>query len=334
METRNDGRFITLDETCDFLRAHDNYLILTHANPDGDTLGSAFGLSMLLERMGKRASVLCPDEIPEKFHYFTELANQRATRIQNTVIAVDVADRKLLGSLEEKYGDSVALCIDHHRSNTRYAAATYLDSDAAANCECIYALALALGLAVDSAVALALYTGISTDTGCFRFSNTTAKTLRIAADLMERRIDAAEINRIMFETKSRIRVELERLALDGMEFHFDGRCAVVAVTRKMIEATGCREDDLEGITSLSRCIEGVVVGVTLREKKGGGFKVSVRSYPPVDASEICSRLGGGGHLRAAGCQFDAGVPCEEAKKQILEQVKTALEESCAGTVTD
>lgn len=334
METMNNGRLITLAETCDFLREHDNYLILTHANPDGDTLGSAYGLSMLLEQLGKRATVLCPDEVPEKYHYFTDLVGQRAPRMNNTVIAVDVADTALLGRLEEKYKGQIELCIDHHCSNTLYAAATYLDSDAAANCECIYSLAVAFHIEVGHSMALALYTGISTDTGCFRFSNTTAKTLRIAADLMECGIDTAEINRVMFETKSRVRVELERIALDGMEYHFDGRCAILTITREMIECTGCREDDLEGITALSRSIEGVIVGVTLREKTDGSFKASVRTYPPVDASEICKRLGGGGHLRAAGCQFDSGMTPAQVRDQILEQVKIALEENGAGTVTD
>ena len=334
METTK-GNFITLSEAAEFLKAKDNFVILTHQNPDGDTLGSGFGLAMLLDKMGKKATVICPDEFPEKYSYFTSLAPQNADFNQKTtVVAVDVADSKLLGKLEAEYASRVELCIDHHVSNIGYAAATYLDSDAAANCECIYDLAKALSVEIDKNLALALYTGISTDTGCFRFSNTTAKTHRIGADLIELGIDTAEINRIMFETKSRIRVELERMALEAMEFYFEDKCAVITVTREMYEKTGCKDEDLEGITSISRSIEGVMVGVTLRERLEGGFKISVRTYPPIDASEICKRVGGGGHIRAAGCQLSAEFTAEQARAEILKSVKAVMEENLAGTVTD
>lgn len=329
------NRFISVTEAADFLKQRDNFVILTHQNPDGDTLGSGFGLAMLLEKLGKKSTVICSDEIPGKYSYFTKFAPQNADfNGELTVVAVDVADVKLLGRLEADYANRVELCIDHHISNIGYAAATYLDSDAAANCECIFDLAKILSVEIDENMALALYTGISTDTGCFRFSNTTSKTLRIGADLMELGIDTAEINRIMFETKSRIRVELERMALEAMEFHFDDKCAIITVTREMYEKTGCKDEDLEGITSISRSIEGVIVGVTLREREEGGFKISVRTYPPVDASEICKRVGGGGHIRAAGCQLGAEYTVEQAKAEMLKHVKAVMEENFAGTVTD
>ena len=329
------GRFINLSETAEFLSGKDNFLILTHQNPDGDTLGSGFGLAMILDKLGKKSTVICSDEIPKKYEYFTSLAPQNADFEKDlTIISVDVADTKLLGDLEEKYAKRIELCIDHHVSNVGYAKATYLDGGAAANCECIYELAKALSVEIDTDMALALYTGISTDTGCFRFSNTTAKIHRIGADLIELGIDSAEINRIMFETKSRIRVELERMALDAMQFHFDDRCAVIVITREMYEKTGCKDEDLEGITAIPRSIEGVIVGVTLREREQGGFKISVRTYPPVDAAEICKRVGGGGHIRAAGCQLGAEFSTEDAVNEMLKQVKAVMEESFAGTVTD
>ncbi len=336
MEKKAKKGFISLKDAAAFLSEKNDFIILTHQNPDGDTLGSGFGLAMLLDRLGKRSTVICSDEIPQKYSYFTSLAPQNAdTQSENkTVVAVDVADLKLLGKLEEVYKDQIELCIDHHISNNGYAKQTYLDSSAAANCECIYDLAKELSVEVDKSIALALYTGISTDTGCFRFSNTTSKTLRIGADLMEKEIDTAEINRIMFETKSRIRLELERMALEKMEFHFNDKCAIITVTREMYEKTGCKDEDLEGITALSRSIEGVIVGITLRQKESGEFKISVRTYAPIDASKICKRLGGGGHIRAAGCQLGSKYTVEDAKKEILCHVKTVLEEDGARTVTD
>lgn len=331
----NENRFITLSEAVDFLKDKDNFVILTHQNPDGDTLGSGFGLAMVLNKLGKKSTVICSDEIPEKYSYFTKFAPQNADFHKDlTVVAVDVADVKLLGKLEKEYATKVELCIDHHVSNIGYAKKTYLDSSAAANCECIFDLAKAMAVEVDENLALALYTGISTDTGCFRFSNTTAKTHRIGADLIELGIDTAEINRIMFETKSRLRIELERMALEAMEFHFNDTCAIITVTREMYEKTGCKDEDLEGITSISRSVEGVMVGVTLREREEGGFKISVRTYPPIDASEICKRVGGGGHIRAAGCQLGAEFTAAEARAEMLKHVKAVMEENLAGSVTD
>ena len=327
---KKDIRFCSLTEVCEFFKKHDNYLILTHASPDGDTLGSAFSLLIILQRLGKKASVICPDEIPKKYGYFTDKCQNTAEDEEYTVVAVDVADNKLLGSLKEKYGERVELSIDHHRSNTGFAKQTYLDSDAGANCECIYEIARELSIEIDELMALCLYTGISTDTGCFRFSNTTAKTLRIGADLMEKNIDTAEINRIMFETKSKVRVLLEKAALDKMEFFFGGKCAIITVTSSMYKETGCKDEDLEGITAIPRSIEGVLAGVTLREKPEGGYKVSVRTYPPVDASKICGLLGGGGHIRAAGCQINGEHSLSEAKDKILSAVAAVMEEDCAG----
>jgi phosphoesterase RecJ-like protein len=326
-------QLLSLEQTANFLKENDNYLILTHASPDGDTLGSAHALLMILAKLGKSSTVVCPDEMPEKYSYFIKDCNYTAKE-KFTVIAVDVADSKLLGGLQKEYAEKIELCIDHHMSNTGYAKRTYLDSSAGANCECIFDIAQFLGVEIDKNIALALYTGISTDTGCFRFSNTTAKTLRIGAALMEVGIDTAEINRIMFETKSRLRLKLEKMALDNMEFYFGDSCAVITVTRQMYEATGCKDSDLEGITAIPRTIEGVLVGVTIREREDGSYKASVRTYPPIDASKICNLLGGGGHIRASGCQISNKYTIDEAKEKILSAIKAVLEEDGAGVIAD
>lgn len=316
---------VNLKEACSFLLEHDDYLILTHKNPDGDTLGCAYALCEALQSKGKKAGVACPDEIPEKYSYFIDGVSNNQSQEPGTVIAVDVADRKLLGKLYETYGDRVELSIDHHQTNTGFAKRTFVNPGAAACCENIYNIIRALGITLTDNMARALYTGISTDTGCFRFSNTTCDTHLIAAELMKYDINAGEINRIMFETKSRTRVELERIVLDNIEFYFNGLCSLIAVTRDIYKKTGCKDDDLEGITSLSRSIEGVVVGITLREREDGKFKASVRTYAPVDAAALCAKMGGGGHVRAAGCEIEGGLA--KAKKLIIKNVKQSLCES-------
>ena len=316
---------LSLDETCLFLKEHDDYLILTHRSPDGDTLGSAFSLCKGLVSMGKNAWVICPDEIPAKFGYF---AKQWGSEPQNpTVISVDVADLQLLGNLVDTYAGKIELAIDHHISNKRFAKRIYLDTKAAAACECIYEILLNLNVKIDKTIADGLFTGIATDTGCFKYSNTTPKTHIIAAKLMEYGIDAAGINKLMFDTKSRPRMEIERMALDSAEFFFNDKCCIMSATLSMRNKSGCSEDDLEGLSILSRSVEGVAIGVTMRETEPDVFKISLRTYDPYDASAICGMLGGGGHIAAAGCQVKGTL--QQAKQKILDAVKQHMEQTDA-----
>ena len=322
---------LTLRQTVKFLKKHDNFVILTHASPDGDTLGAAYALYYGLKETGKIASVICPDLIPKKYGYF--VSNTDHVEKENaTVISVDVADKKLLGSLQAEFGDKVVLSIDHHISNVGFAENLYLDADASATSEIIFEILTLMKVNINDTAAKALYTGIVTDTGCFKYANVTAKTHIIASKLYEYNIDAVEINRIMFDTKSKKLLELERMVLDTAEYHFDSRCIVLAVTEEMQTKTGCSGPDLEGIAVISRSVEGVKVGVTIKQTDTSEFKVSVRTYDPLDASVICKRLGGGGHKGAAGATL-SGV-LSEVKERILESVKISLEEAYAGTSPD
>ncbi len=317
-------RLLNLGQTARFLKKHDNYVILTHASPDGDTLGAAYALYYGLKEIGKEAEVLCPEVIPSKYDYFAR-ETDHISGDDITVVAVDVADKSLLGSLKEEFGNRVDLTIDHHISNTMYASNLYLDSDAAATCEIIYELLLKMRVDVNDITAKALYTGIATDTGCFKYSCVTAKTHLIAADLYEFELDAARINKLMFDTKSRKLVELEKMVLENAEYHFDGKCMILSVTADMQEKTGCSGTELEGIAVLSRSVEGVVAGVTLKQTGDNEFKASLRTYPPLNASAICKQLGGGGHNAAAGATVNGSL--EDVKEKVLTCVKEALEET-------
>ena len=321
-------RELNLNEVCEFLRTHDDYLLLCHATPDGDTLGSAFALALGLTAFGKKCMIKCADEIPDRYSYFTSHFENREIDYK-TVVAVDVADIVLLGGLAEEFIGKIDLCIDHHISNTRFADNLYLDSDAAANCECIYDIFHCMPLPFDSVSASAVYTGLSTDTGSFKYSNVTAKTHRIAADLYAFDFSPSEISRLMFDTKSRGRLELERMVLDSAHFHFGGKCMLLVATKEMKEKTGCNDTDLEGVAIISRSVEGVLAGVSIKEKDDGSYKISVRTYPPLNASEICKEMGGGGHKNAAGCSLSGNI--EDVKKQVLSVIGKALEENNAGS---
>lgn len=321
----NACRRLSLRQTARFLKKHDNYIILTHASPDGDTLGSAFALYYGLKETGKSAAVICPDIIPSKYGYFAHETDHVPDDGNATVIAVDVADKRLLGGLAEPFGDRVDLNIDHHISNTRYAKNLYLDDTAAATAESIFELLCVMRVNINNTAARALYTGLSTDTGCFKYGNVTAKTHMIAARLYEYDLDAAEINKIMFDTKSRRLLELERMVLDTAEYHFDNRCILLTVTAEMQKKTGCSGTELEGIAVISRSIEGVIAGVTIKQTDDAEYKVSLRTYPPLSAAEICKRLGGGGHYAAAGATVTGLI--DDVKQKVLQAVEECMRNS-------
>lgn len=299
----------------------DNVLLLTHRNPDGDALGSVFGLYLALKKMGRNVRVEI-DAAPSSLSFLVE--NEALTYFdEDYVVTVDVADVKLLPDDQyEKYASGVYLAIDHHESHKAYSEHLFLDSKAAATCEMICNMLLSDSADITEDIARCLYVGIATDTGCFRYSNVTTKTLLCAAALSERGVDMGEINRHIFETKSWGYIEFEKLAMNSLKTYFDGKCAVLIITREMYDAAGVTEGDTQAITALPRQIEGVLAGVVIKERAEGKFKISLRSNEPLWANEICQELGGGGHRYAAGCDVEGSAG--EVLSQILEVIGRAL----------
>ncbi len=297
--------------------------ILIHRAPDGDCIGAGLSLQAVLRQTGRKAKVLCADPIPERFHYLLpETEDEDFT--PEIIIAVDVADEKLFGALEETYGGKVQLCIDHHISNLLYAEQVLLEGEAAATCEILYKVYRAMGVTLTSQIAACLYTGIATDTGCFKFSNTTPETHIFTAELMREFPDIRYdlINRDMFTVKSRARLQAEMTMLRNMEYHLNDRCTIIWATLEICRANGVDEKDMEGLTSLGLQPEGVEVGITVREREPGIYKVSLRAADYVDVSAICKQFGGGGHIRAAGCQMKGTQ--EEIRSRLLSAVEQAL----------
>lgn len=306
---------IDVKECAKLLKEKDNILILTHAHPDGDTLGCGFGLGRALLKMGKNVRVINSDEIPKKYDYLHNDLEFEDFK-EDYVVAVDTATENLLGDLADVYGGKINLCIDHHGTNTNYAEKTLLIETAAA-CEIVYEVIRELGVQIDEKIASCLYTGITTDTGCFRYASSTPSTYRIAADLIEKGANNGLINRIMFETKTKTYVRLERLVMDGLKLFCDDQVAVIVVTQDMYKKSGSNEQETEALAPLTRQIEGVEVGVTIREKVDGTCKASLRTFDKVNAAEVAKFFGGGGHPQAAACRFDCGV--DEALERIVEK---------------
>lgn len=314
---------IDLNETARVLENGDNILLLCHAHPDGDTLGSACALARALAAKGKRVRIECSDKISKDFSFMFDGLDMPDFEPE-LIAAIDIADTKLLGKeLEGKYADKIDLCIDHHGSNIMYAKQIWLEADSASTAEMIYLLLEKAGYEITSEIASCLFTGVTTDTGCFRFSNTTVRTYEIAARLASLGADTHNIIQVFFETKTKTYAALERLALDGMRMYFSDRCALICVTQEMFRASGSDESETDRLANLPRQIEGVLVGVTMRELKDGGYKASVRTHGDIDASAICKRLGGGGHMGAAGCTVYGTK--QQAVNMLLKEVQAELD---------
>ncbi|MFA9380822.1 MAG: bifunctional oligoribonuclease/PAP phosphatase NrnA, partial [Acetanaerobacterium sp.] len=228
---------ISVKEICATLLERDNILIVTHQSPDGDTFGSGYALCFALRQLGKRARVVCSDEPPERYLFLLD-GYEEDDFEPELIVAVDLADGKLFGEKYAHLVKRVDICIDHHPSNTRYARRVLLRPKASATCEIMYDVIKKLGAAFDVQISTCIYTGIATDTGCFRFSNTTAKAHLIAARMMAAGVNTAQINRLMFETKSVSRIMIEQQVLESIEYYFDRRCALIFITRDMLATSG------------------------------------------------------------------------------------------------
>lgn len=319
-------RVKTLEKAVWLLLGAENVLILAHKAPDGDTMGSAFALARVLIKLGKTAQVICDDPFPPKYNYLFKGLRSDHCRTDNFIpefiVATDIASIELMGKSLAPFYDKIGLCIDHHPSNTGYADFTVVDPTAAATCEIVAEIIDLLDVEIDDDIANCIYTGLATDTGCFRFSNTTPKTLRTAAAMIEKGADSVKLNKLLFETKSRGRLEMERMALESLEYYFGGLIAMITLTRAMTKKAGIADSETEGIASIPARIEGVEVGITLKEKEDGFYKISLRTSGKFNASDICASLGGGGHAAAAGCRVEGDL--DEVKRKILKAVNDEM----------
>ena len=292
----------------------ENIILLPHDNIDGDSFCSCQAFKMMLESMGKKCSVVAEVPCIKKLEFLglSCTAFERGKHLgADLAIAVDCADEKRFGERSEIFnGAKKNAVLDHHKTNRGFGMVNVINPDAAAACEIVFELYKEWQVEILPEAAKCIYCGIVTDTGGFRFSNTTAKTLEIAASLLKLGVDAEKINQNIFETKSFGQLKIEALAIEKTKFFHGGRTALCYISKEMQEQAGATDDDMSNVSSVLRCIEGVEVSAVIKEK-GDEIRVSMRSKEYADVSEICAHLGGGGHSRAAGatlcCSGDEAV---------------------------
>lgn len=311
---------MTEQQAARWLRERDNFLLLTHVRPDGDTLGSAAALALALRGLGKTAHVAYNPGITETYAGYMTGCYAPEDFIPEHIVAMDIATENLLPPALEQWRGKSELCIDHHPSNEGYARETCLDATAAACGEIIYRICKELGV-MDAQIAKQLYIAITTDCGCFVYNNTTPATHRIAAELMEYGDFWKQVNRNCFQTLSLKEIRLQNRLLESMQFYDDGALAVGAISLADLAEFEASQGDSEELASWANKIQGVKASATLRQLEERVWKVSLRTDGSLNATRVCALLGGGGHAAAAGASmFD--VDEAEARAKVLEAIRT------------
>ncbi len=293
--------------------------IFTHLNPDGDALGSAFASKAVLEDVGIAAEVWLLEEIPEKFSYLDSgyrVWSENAATTADTSLCVDCGAEARLGKLASLYlSVPNKLCIDHHLSNDSFADIVYRKPEAAANAELIYEMAKKVIDVLPMAARVAIYTGLSTDTGHFKYSNVTENTFLVAAALMKEGLDARSITMRLYDTVKREKYLFMGEAAKRVEFYADGRVAVLRCPDSFLKEYGVKHEDVEELPNMACGFAGVLLSVLVKDNIESGLKYSLRGREVLDLSKLAERFGGGGHKNAAA--FVSQSDCDEVIKELV-----------------
>jgi len=317
----------------DQLQSNRRFILASHTHPDGDAIGSLLATGLALKAMGKEVQLLNESPIPAVYRFLPSVSAIRQridAKAQFDVgIVLDCGDLERVGSAGEMIGAlPVVINVDHHLTNTQFGHLRMIDVEACATAEIIYRLIKQLPVEIDCAMATAIYTGILTDTGSFRFSNTNRSAFAICEEMIGQGANPYEVAQHVYGTYSLGRIKLLNLALDSLEISPNGKLSFMTLTQRMLKETRTQAEDIDGIINYARRIEDVQVAALIHELKGNGstpkgqsqFHVSLRSDGGVDVAKIAARYGGGGHASASG--FSVTTTLKDLKAQLMELAKT------------
>ncbi len=318
-----------LTDIASLIKESRNILILPHLSADGDAIGSCLALYNGLIKIGIKAIVCTEEKIPATFNYlkgtdkvivYDSLYFPIKVEDFDCAISLDSGDFERLGkrrTLFEKIKRTAN--IDHHRTNTLFAGLNYVDIKSSATGEIIFDLLNLMDIRFDTEISECIYNAIISDTGAFRFSNTSPRTHEIAAKLLSFGVDNAEISRKVFDTTSLEKIKLISIVASKLEIFAEGKIAIIEINNSDIEQSGASNEDSDGIVNIARNLRGTEVGVLIKDKPEGEVKISLRSNYFVDVSKIATEFGGGGHMRAAG--YSVYKPINEAKAEIVNRLE-------------
>lgn len=306
------------------IQSRHRFAITSHIRPDGDALGSELGLMLTLESLGKDATIINRDAVPERFRVLP--CSDRVKVHDGLDTEYDAVFVLECGSIERTglkgFDSQFVVNIDHHHSTQPYASLNWIDENACAVGEMVYRLIKGLNVAITAEIATNIYTAVLTDTGSFQFSSTTAETFRMAADLAECGADVAGIARDVFYSNPITKINSMRVMLQRLEMQCGGRLVWTAITRDDMTRYNCQEEDVDGLVNYPLTIAGVDVAVFFRELENGTFRVSLRSKDSIDVCQIATQFGGGGHRNASGCTLPG--PLESVRDRLLPMVAASL----------
>lgn len=322
-----------MSDTClqiaELLRSQNTFLILTHYRPDGDAIGSQLALALLLRDLGKQAEAWNDDDVPAKFHFLPHSNLIRKPPAEpkdfDVVISIDASTWARVGTAAQKIKSrKYFVNIDHHVSNEKFGGINWIVPEAPASGQIAYDLIKRGGFKLTRDIATCLFAAISTDTGSFSFPNTTAESLRVAAQLVEAGIDIGDVSRHVYESYPYARVQLLQMTLADLKLVNDERVAYFWVTKDMLEESGAKREDTEGLIDYARSIEGVLVAVLFEElDEPNKVRISLRSkHPKVDVNSIARHFGGGGHKEAAGARITG--ESHEVEQRVIAAVGNTL----------
>jgi len=323
-----------LKEAADFIRERDDFLVVSHVQPDGDAISSTVVIGWLLNKLGKNYTMLNEGPVPSRLHFLWKSSEivtldghgSSPNRQYHNVICVDCADFSRVGRTKQWFApDAELLNIDHHPTNDGFGRVNLMKFHAAATAEILFELLDELELKLDSDVATALYTGLLTDTGGFRYSNTSPLVMTMAARLLEEGVRGPELAELLLERMSMGQLLILQRGLSRLTFSSDQQISWLWVNSEDLEETGATNEDLEGLVNYPRNIEGVEVGILFKQNGQESVKVSLRSAGRINVAAVAQHFGGGGHIRAAGCRFTD--PLQDVIDQVIGHVQKALDEN-------
>ena len=320
-----------IDDVCDFLVQKKNTLIIFHVRPDADAIGASFALKLILEAMGSKVYCTCESEIPSRLAFLTE-KHQRSAKFENMnssfeferVITLDTASPSQLGNLQKLFENNIDLMIDHHDNGTKYAD-YYIRSDFAASGEIVYEIAQRLIKrgeldAIPRDAYDLIYAALSSDTGCFKYSNVSAHTHLCAAELIRVGVDTAEINHRLFDCKSEKMLAAEAAGFQNIKFYNNRKIAAVIFPYDLKKELELEDEHLETLVDVARAVDGVKIAMSVRQSTPyRSFRISLRSSCSFDVSVIAKHFSGGGHTKAAACTIEADS-IEFATRLVVDEI--------------
>jgi phosphoesterase RecJ-like protein len=309
-----------MDQIIEQLKASRSVLVTTHVNPDGDAIGSLIAMGRIMSLLDKRVVMYNESRIPAVYRFLPKVNDIRRTlpdgETFDTAIVLDCGRLARVGKAVSRI-DAVPTVInlDHHQTNTGFGDARIIDTEACATAEIVYRLFCRLNLELDDVLAISIYTAILTDTGSFRFSNTNQEAFRIGETMIRAGVDPYKVAQHVYGTYSLGRIKLLNLALDSIEISDNGKMSIMTLWKEMLEETGTKREDVDGIINYARNIQDIKIAALLHELEGNGsgpdsrhtWHVSLRSDGDVDVAAIAAQYGGGGHTTAAGFNVEASL---------------------------